>query len=120
MIIAKGLLERTGVQPQALLAGASMVALSVVVAVALLHPTDHAPRKRPPATAGNEVFRVVVPPDWSLQRQGSPFASLRLADPVGLHHRLLHVRFVAGVLPATSPTLLPAGLLAGVSGPLPR
>jgi hypothetical protein len=120
MMIAKGLLERSGVQPQALLAGASMVVLSVVVAVVLLRPADHGPTKPSPATAGNKVFRVVVPPEWSRERQGLQFASLPLSNAVGLQHRLLHVRFVAGVLPASSPTLLPARLLAGVSGPLPR
>jgi hypothetical protein len=120
MMIGKGVLERAGVQPQALLAGASILALSVVAAVALLHPASDVPRQTSPVTVGNTVFRVALPPDWSPQRRGVLFAALPLSNAVGLQHRLLHVRFVAGVLPASSPTLLPARLLAGVTGRLPH
>jgi hypothetical protein len=120
MRFARGVLEREGLPPRALLAGASLVALLVVAAVALLHRGGDGPRKTAPATAGTTVFRVAVPPDWSPERRGLPLAGLRPSSAVGLHHRLLHVRFAAGVLPASSPTLLPAQLLAGLRGRLPR
>jgi hypothetical protein len=67
--------------------------------------------------AGIELAPV---PGWKASATAAPVPGLRFNDPIVLQGHASHTRLVVGILPATSPTMLPADLVDRLQAPLGR
>jgi hypothetical protein len=99
---------------------AALGIVSLVMAVTVWRSNDGT--EKPPAAAGrlsSGSLMLTAPPGWT-RWDAEPLPGLRFSKPIALENRLLDLRLVAGLLPATSPTLLPAGLVERLQSPPPR
>jgi hypothetical protein len=94
--------------------------VSLVMALTVWRSNDGT--EKPPAVAGrlsSGSLMLTAPPGWT-RSDAQPLPGLRFSKPIALENRLLDLRLVAGLLPATSQTLLPAGLVERLQSPPPR
>jgi hypothetical protein len=93
---------------------------SLVMALTVWRSNDGTAKPR--AVSGrlsSGSLMLTAPPGWT-RWDAPPLPGLRFSKPIALENRLLDLRFVAGLLPATSQTLLPAELVERLQSPPPR
>jgi hypothetical protein len=99
------------------------VALGIVALVMALTVWQSDDGTAEPPTAPGRFssgsLTLTTPPGWT-RWDAPPLPGLRFSKPIALENRLLGVRLVAGLLPATSQTLLPAGLVERLQSPPTR
>jgi hypothetical protein len=74
----------------------------------------------PQRVIASGAVRVPVPPGWSRSDRVLRLPGVAIPDPIVLDNRGSKVQAVVGLLPATSPTLLPVGFVEGMRMELPR
>ena len=104
------------------LAAIAVVVLALAVAVAWLSGRDAS--SVPPSGAQAPVIRAglkLAPvPGWKISGAIPAVPGLSFTDAIALEGPSSGMRLVAGVLPATSPTMIPAALLERLRAPLGR
>jgi hypothetical protein len=99
---------------------AALGIVSLVMALTVWRSDDGT--AKPPAAAGrlsSGPLMLTAPPGWT-RWDAPPLPGLRFSTPIAVENRLLDLRLVAGLVPATSQTLLPAGLVERLQSPPPR
>jgi hypothetical protein len=106
----------------AVVSAAALVAAMVAVA---MRATDSGregaeARRMTPHVLARGSLRLTIPSGWVPAADAPRLPGMDFArPPIALVHRVSSARVVAGILPATSRSLLPAEFLAGVRGRLP-
>jgi hypothetical protein len=100
---------------------AAVIAVAVALLVARVPPREEVARDRPPrpepdVTQGG--LQVTPLQGWKPAAAAPALPGLDFSEPVVLEEPVSNMVLVAGLLPATSPTLLPQGLIASLQAPL--
>jgi hypothetical protein len=93
--------------------------VSLVMALTVWRNDDGAAKPAVSGRLSSGSLMLTAPPGWT-RWDVPPLPGLRFSKPIALENRLLDLRLVAGLLPATSQTLLPAGLVERLESPPPR
>jgi hypothetical protein len=102
-------------------AAAALGIVALVLALTVWQSDDGT--AEPPAVPAGRFssgsLMLTAPPGWT-RWDAPPLPGLPLSKPIALENRLLGLRLIAGLLPATSQTLLPAGLVERLQSPPTR